>query len=326
MVLSDKARIIMNIDLTLPAKKFPRKFRPKSPKQFTLTLPADQRAFCSSHPFCKKLYITGIGHGSPEEMHSKSTMHDSSFTFLYCIKGEGWYSINEERFSIKPNQYFILSNSKSYDFGSLQESPLNIYWLQYEGENAQFITDCLLPRQSDQPVTAAPSVLRLMIFEEIVIRLRTPADPNNFIYTSSSLYAFLASFQKLSICNQPKQEDQVVDALKIMTSNLDKNLSLKELAYCLHLSPSRLSALFKERTRFSPMCLFTSLKIQKACQLLEAGGNSIKAVANKLGYEDQYHFSRVFKNTMGISPKFFKLPAITNKSSKSVIHNNRLVS
>ena len=91
-----------------------------------------------------------------------------------------------------------------------------------------------------------------------------------------------------------------------MKSNLDKSFSLEELAHHIHVSPSRLSALFREKTKYSPIYLFTSFKIQRACQLLRDSGKSVKAIANQLGYEDQYHFSRVFKNIMGISPKFFQ--------------------
>jgi len=36
--------------------------------------------------------------------------------------------------------------------------------------------------------------------------------------------------------------------------------------------------------------------------LLEQGDLSVKEVAYRLGFEDQYHFSRLFKKKTGIAP------------------------
>ncbi len=92
-----------------------------------------------------------------------------------------------------------------------------------------------------------------------------------------------------------------------MKENLEYNLQLSDFVKISKLSQSHLLSEFKKKVKYSPMQLFTSLKIQKACMMLMERKYSVKVIALKLGYDDQYHFSRVFKNYMGVSPKNFKM-------------------
>ncbi len=48
------------------------------------------------------------------------------------------------------------------------------------------------------------------------------------------------------------------------------------------------------------------MKIERACYLLDTGELSISAVAEQLGYEDSYYFSRLFKKVMGVSPSSYR--------------------
>jgi AraC-like DNA-binding protein len=91
-----------------------------------------------------------------------------------------------------------------------------------------------------------------------------------------------------------------------MKENLDKNLNLYEISQIMELSISHLSALFKEKMHDSPYNYYIFLKMQRACYLLWNSGMNIKTIAAELGYEDPYHFSRVFKNMMGHSPRQFR--------------------
>jgi AraC-like DNA-binding protein len=55
-----------------------------------------------------------------------------------------------------------------------------------------------------------------------------------------------------------------------------------------------------------PIDYFIHLKIQKACQLLYKDNIKVKEVAEAIGYEDPYYFSRLFKKYMNVSPEQYK--------------------
>ena len=69
-----------------------------------------------------------------------------------------------------------------------------------------------------------------------------------------------------------------------------------------NISPAHFIELFKEQIGYSPKDYFTRLKMHRACQLLAGTNLSIKEIALQVGYEDQLHFSRVFRKVNALSP------------------------
>ncbi|MDR1105043.1 MAG: AraC family transcriptional regulator [Treponema sp.] len=51
---------------------------------------------------------------------------------------------------------------------------------------------------------------------------------------------------------------------------------------------------------------YIHIKIEKAQRLLEEKDVSVKEAAYRLGFDDQYYFSRLFKNKTGFTPAEWK--------------------
>lgn len=45
------------------------------------------------------------------------------------------------------------------------------------------------------------------------------------------------------------------------------------------------------------------LRIEKACQLLIRSKDSVAAIARAVGYDDQKHFTELFRRYMGMPPR-----------------------
>jgi len=87
-----------------------------------------------------------------------------------------------------------------------------------------------------------------------------------------------------------------------MQINLDSPLRLEDFAREAGMSVSHFSALFRAQTGQSPVAYFVHLRMRLACRLLDLSDKPIETIALETGYRDPYHFSRVFKNSMGIAP------------------------
>jgi AraC-like DNA-binding protein len=81
---------------------------------------------------------------------------------------------------------------------------------------------------------------------------------------------------------------------------------MSALAALANLSQAHFSVLFKEQTGCSPRDYLHLLRIHRACQLLRDPALSVKEVATRLGYQDQFHFSRQFKAFQGMSPSEYR--------------------
>ena len=82
------------------------------------------------------------------------------------------------------------------------------------------------------------------------------------------------------------------------------------MAKWVNLSGSHFSFIFKKKTGFSPIEYFNHLKVQKACQYLLFTDLRVKEIADKLGIEDPYYFSRMFTKLMGMSPGTYRTKRI----------------
>ncbi len=81
------------------------------------------------------------------------------------------------------------------------------------------------------------------------------------------------------------------------------NLSLGDLAQQAHLSASHFSAEFRRHFGIAPLQYQTQLRMEAAVYLLRDINLSIANIAERVGYPDIYHFSKIFKKYFNLSPR-----------------------
>lgn len=101
------------------------------------------------------------------------------------------------------------------------------------------------------------------------------------------------------------KDDRIIKALEILDTNFEKIYSLEELAAQCFLSPSRFLHLFKEKTGLNFRRYQLWNKLVKSLSHLTK--NSITDTAYTFGFTDSSHYTKTFKETFGVSPKFMFL-------------------
>jgi transcriptional regulator GlxA family with amidase domain len=94
----------------------------------------------------------------------------------------------------------------------------------------------------------------------------------------------------------------VKKALVIMEKSVRQSISINEIAHRLTLSPEYFTRIFKQKVKMSPHQYFFRLKIEGAIGFLISTNKHISEIADWFGFENQFHFSRVFKRYTGLSP------------------------
>lgn len=91
-------------------------------------------------------------------------------------------------------------------------------------------------------------------------------------------------------------------AKELMSSQMDKGLSIAQVASECSLSRSHFSRAFKKNTGLSPRDWYLQMRLDKAKGLLGESDLTISQISLDCGFADQSHFTRVFTRVVGITP------------------------
>ena len=91
-----------------------------------------------------------------------------------------------------------------------------------------------------------------------------------------------------------------------ITANAATITTQQQAARECGVTPAYLSRLFKRHARQTPYQLLRRLRMNLAAERLLDPTVTVKEIANGLGFSDQFHFSRTFKATLGVSPTDFR--------------------
>ena len=104
-----------------------------------------------------------------------------------------------------------------------------------------------------------------------------------------------------------RQVQRVAPALGLIDSRLqDPELTVLDLADACQLSASRFRSVFKSAIGSPPQDVLQSRRMRRAEQLLLSSDDKVKAVAALSGWADEFHFSRIFKQLHGMSPRSYR--------------------
>jgi len=103
-----------------------------------------------------------------------------------------------------------------------------------------------------------------------------------------------------------KKVTQISPAINYIDANYDKPVTLAEIARASHLSASRLAHIFKEQMGITIVDYLTSVRIERAKQLLLATDQNCTEICFQVGYNNQSYFTRTFKELVGMPPRQFR--------------------
>lgn len=107
-------------------------------------------------------------------------------------------------------------------------------------------------------------------------------------------------------CHAQYPDQRFSDILQYIEKNLHEKISVTNLQKKMNMSRSDFATTFKNRLGTSPKQYILTRKFSLAKQLLVTTNLSIKEIAERCGYPDEFFFSRLFKRNFYISPRDFR--------------------
>jgi AraC-like DNA-binding protein len=228
---------------------------------------------------------------------------------ILCVQGRGWVKFDRQEYSVTPDQLLIIRPNQPHSYGADSNEPWSIYWCHAAGSVARKFGEDFFAGNAS-PVLEIGDYPRLVaLFTEMLGDLEQGYGINHLLPASSALSHLLGLVWKFSrhqgngAIDSTLRLRQVAEYLRQIP---EKAVAIGALAEMANLSVSHFCALFKRVTGSPPIEYCLQMKVQRACELLDTTGQSIKSIASQVGFSDPLYFSRIFRKVHGISPKAYR--------------------
>lgn len=242
--------------------------------------------------------------------------HHSLYEMLYISKGKVQYGIEDDKYDLnagdfvliapnilhkllkiveEPCERIILTFTKKYiDTFKTENTDLSVIFQKIASSNNHKLT--VLPAFKEEIADTLNKMLGLFLSKEYGDDILFKAYFAQLLVRMNKEVSFIENEDELN-----EKNNIIHKARMFAINNLDKKISVSDIASEVGLSVSRLSHLFKEKTGISLLKFLNKKRLTRAKDLLK-NGYSITNTANKCGYQDYTSFIRAFTKEYGISP------------------------
>ena len=264
--------------------------------------------FVRNTTFLNLLYITHIGYFPKASYHYRERRKGcDDYILLYSLGGKGYIENSAGKMQLNPNQFIIIPPHLFHRYQADLDDPWTLYWVHFSSDKLEEFNNEFKAERFYAPTPLRFNQKIIDVWVQMFASLANEYSATNISYANLCLYRFLSFFlfpeKKFTL---EEQDDPLDQSIAFMKANIGKRLTADDLANKFEYSASHYTALFKQKTGMSPIDYFIRLKIHFACQLLTQTDLKIKEVADRIGYDDPYYFSRLFKQVTGQSPKDYK--------------------
>jgi AraC-like DNA-binding protein len=227
----------------------------------------------------------------------------NDYQLVYVTRGRGVYISDERESKVEEGTVIAIFPEVRHAYHPEPETGWEEYWVGFKGASVDRLSASGFhkPEHPLFRIGLQPSILA--IFEDIFRSVRAQA-PFYQLRAGALIYLLLAEIHSMErISEQQGDTERLVERAKfLMHENIYGTLDLDEIGERLGASRARFYEAFKSYTGMTPYQYFINLKINRAKELLGQDGASVKEAAFRLGFEDPYYFSRLFRKKTGLSP------------------------
>lgn len=235
--------------------------------------------------------------------HYSLHVHEDQIELLYIAGGEAEIVLDQQTYQVTAGDILLVDTGIDHSITSNPDNPSDIWCLSAinvefcdqpagrlvsahtnAGENRAFIEQTMrqirdFTDRMDTPVQAACNHLcaaLIVLFRQLLLQ-------------ASAVYAV-------------KSKTLASDILAYLNANYDKHIDLEQLSRISYTSASHISREFKRKYNISPINYLIDKRLSEAKWLLINTDEPIQWVAEQVGYQNGYHFTKLFADRNGCSP------------------------
>jgi AraC family transcriptional regulator of arabinose operon len=238
--------------------------------------------------------------------HMRRPAGDTAWLIIITLEGKGLIRLGSSEWDCVPGDVVIVPPGLPQDYATAERGTWTFDWchflppahwdkmLRFFDMHSQ--TRLFHARINDMELNDAR-----LAFERVCRHQET-----NLFLALNGLEEVLLRVSGIGNENRQHLDARVNQIITWLADHLNETHSLTELAQRVHLSPSRLSHLFKEQTGRSIVEMLTGMRLNQAMRLLEFTTLSVSEIAGEVGFQSPFYFTTRFTEHYGMSPTEYK--------------------
>jgi AraC-like DNA-binding protein len=234
---------------------------------------------------------------------------------LLCLSGHGFVRVGGKTFPVAAGQLAWIDCRAPHAHWADAGAPWELYWLRADGKQTRACARAL--NVGEQPLFDLRGTDdAVAVFEQIFVLLR-----DRPLALDAALHGAMANLIALMFAArlgaparpEPAGDLKLHAVLARMRRDVRHTWRVQELAALAGSSVPHFFRRFRKATGATPLDWLRRERISEAKRRLSQSKDPIRAIAEQLGYGDQFYFSRDFKKLVGLSPRHYRRQEVDNQ-------------
>lgn len=214
---------------------------------------------------------------------------------LWVREGKGFLRNQKSEYSLKQGDILLFQPEQIPFFYGTEGEIWEFWWFEFLAKNLLLTKERIF------------SFKQNIFFETQCRNCLDLLKRGRMVLASSMFCGILAeiSWQIESVSYIDEKKSLFVKACQLIQRELS-TITVKRVAFAIGLGERELRTLFWQYYGQPPKKYIMSAKLDMACFMLKNTNKTIGEISDSIGFSSQFHFSRVFRETMGITPNCWR--------------------
>lgn len=256
----------------------------------------------------------GIAHFYYTSYYQMEPHRHAELEIIYSVSGKGYLFTEDEMLLLKPGDVAITNNEEIHRVLPDPKQPGSLIVVMF---NTKMLNDldidkiCGIFYNKDLRRRLRLNTTDRELVKNLLENLLLEFEKEDKFYKElikARLIEFLVQLNRLFIHQKKEPEtdegvgERVQEILEYIDNNLSSKITVADIANKVHLSPSHLSSLFKQKTGLTVYNFVISKRLILARKLLMETDKLLDVIAEECGFNDVSSFIRCFRERVGTTP------------------------
>jgi len=256
-----------------------------------------------------------------EEYRDVEECHTHTHTWFeanYIVYGSMITFMQNQSFNVTEGDIFVVSPGVEHSHKYSTENPhkgLCIRWqLRENNQLEEPVGESMFMLLNSLRDWRIGVVRNSYLVNNLFIRIIEDAEQNfSSLSIKLSLSKIIATLAEINLPLTSKQKDRVMESDSLvkkieiyLNDVIFEDIEVNTLAAAMHMSYGHLARKYKKLTGKTIISRLCEIRLEKSTMLLQNSDYYIKEIAEKVGFSNQYYFSKMFKEAYSISPSEYR--------------------